>query len=720
MEKSVKWFEHREFILKLIFRCVIIIFLIGSGYHLLTEELEKSYSYTYDLSSFGGQEGKLRTPQSAVNEGNFDFEIVYKSSADIPYSVQIGSDDDVTGVLPASARYSKYIIEFSTETGTDNLYLNLFDDSNALSLKSVRLIGDEALYVDVYARMFLLIVHCIALWILVDIYIKSDKHEKKAILILLSAVTFLNMIHAEDVIRFSGDIRFHLTRINGVKDSLEDGMFPAVLFPNSFHGHGEIGALYPNAFIYPFAIIRSMGVSLMLTYKLLAYLVNVMTVLIAYKCSQAITLNKVYGAMSAAVYSVYPYRMFVMTSSGSAAGRGFAMMFLPLMIAGIYRIVATKRKYNEDKRFFIESIFMLAIGASGILNSHVLCFIIAIMMAVAICIRFYKNIFNVQTMACLAVSALICVALGSVSIALLLGYIDSGLNIGYLEHDLYIKLDSLKEFLRSPWNIFIFFLSACVVGVFLYNKKKMGKTLTASIVFLLLIAVLSTDLIPYYYLLKYDWIDQILSTFQNMKRLYFVSEILVAYCTVKILEACDSRKQRYIVGTAILFVLYGCSIYTGSDYVHSDFLADPVVAYTEHEGALEYLPEGAKVSDFVSNVAYVSDESALNVIKYEKDGYDAEVYYTCSKEGVYAELPMFFYRDTKCRDEKGNELPVEMGNKKHVRIFFEKTDEVKCIKVFYDINPVYTYISIVCGLCTLVVMILLVVLKRGSFLAEER
>lgn len=704
--------KRYEFIFKIIIRLFIIIGLVCGSVKLLTTELEKSYSYTYDLTQFGGQEGKLRSPQSAVNEGEYDFEIVYKAAKDISYSVQMGSDDELTGVLPACGSYSRYIINFETEVGTDNLYLNLYDDAQALTLKSVKLIGDESLYADVYVRLIILIINCIAAWIVVNIFFDADRQKRYAILILLFAVTFLNMIHAEGIIRFSGDIRFHLTRINGVKDSIEDGMFPAIIFPHSFHGHGEIGALYPNAFIYPFAIIRVMGVSLMMTYKILTYLINVFTVLIAYKCAKSLTENRIYRAIAATVYSVYPYRMFVMTASGSAAGRGFAIMFLPLMIAGIHRIVSTDKDYKEDKKYFISSILMLAIGASGILNSHVLCFIIAVIMAVIICIRYYKNMLKVQTLGSLAISAIICIALGSMSIALLLGYIDSGLNIGYLEHDLYIKLDSVKEFLRSPWNIFTFFLAAGTIAIHILNRKKMSKNIVISIIGLVLIAVMSTDLIPYYRLMKYDWIDQILSTFQNMKRLYFVSEILVALCTIKALEVCANKRQRFVFGGAVLVVLYVCSFYTGLDYVHSGFLADPVVAYTEHEGALEYLPEGTEVSDFTSNVAYVSDESALKVISYEKDGYDAEVYYTCSREGVYADLPMFYYRDTKCVDGKGNELPVETGDKNHVRIFFEKTDEIKCIRVFYDINPIYTYIFALCLLCTAAMLVVLAVYKK--------
>lgn len=673
-----------------IFRAFLLLAFIASVFYMMTVKRADSFHYSYNIEDFNSSDGAVRSPQSSIFADTYMLSVGYESDTDVTYCIQLGSDNEVRGTLSAKSSMGVENIPFNADIDCDHVYFIFYDSSASLKLSQVMLTGTKPLNNDIYVNIIFLFCILLALWILAGSYKKLSAKEKLVLFILLGSMILLNLIPLEDNIRFSGDIRFHLTRINGIKDCIETGQLPAVLFPNSFNGHSEIGALYPNLFLYPVALLRVLGISLLTANKVMVYVINILTVIIAYKCIKTITADKLNAAIAASVYSLFPYRMFVMTASGSAAGRGFALMFLPLFVAGLYRLVRTDLSYRDNKAFYINNILMMTIGAAGIVNSHILCFIMTALFAVAFCIFNIKYVFRRDTLLSLLSGAFLTLFLGLTSISLLLGYIDSGLNIGYLEHDLYIKLDSVSEFMRNPWTIYMTAVLILTVAVFKINKKKLGKGLLVSLILLVVISVLTLNIIPYDYLMQFPLAEKILSTFQNMKRLYFISAILNTYCIMRVLEECKLSRIRKWAAAYIFITLIGCAAMSASEYLRHEPLVDSLVAYTEHEGALEYLPEGSVVDDFRSNSAYISDESALNVIYYDKEGYDATVSYTCSADGVYAELPMFYYRDTKCQDENGEYLPISIGNKNHVRIYFEKTDTPKSMHIFYWVNPVYT------------------------------
>lgn len=74
------------------------------------------------------------------------------------------------------------------------------------------------------------------------------------------------------------DTAFHLVRLEGIYQALASGVFPVRITPQQMAGYGTLTAsMYPQLFLYPAALLRFCGVSLVLCYKILLTGTNIAT-----------------------------------------------------------------------------------------------------------------------------------------------------------------------------------------------------------------------------------------------------------------------------------------------------------------------------------------------------------------------------------------------------------------------------------------------------------
>lgn len=164
---------------------------------------------------------------------------------------------------------------------------------------------------------------------------------------------------------FSGnpgdDIYFHLTRLEGIYRGLASGDFPVRITPEQMSGYGGLTAImYPQAFLYPIAMLRFLGVSLMLCYKILVLSVNVATAFSGYYAAKNICKSGRAALWMSVFYTFSVYRLGNLYVRG-ALGEALAMVFLPLVIWGVYEVLWGERRW-----------IILALAMTGVLESHVL------------------------------------------------------------------------------------------------------------------------------------------------------------------------------------------------------------------------------------------------------------------------------------------------------------------------------------------------------------
>lgn len=165
-----------------------------------------------------------------------------------------------------------------------------------------------------------------------------------------------------DFLYIGDDTYFHLARMEGIYQAMRAGDFPVRLNAVQNSGYGDLSAtMYPQLFLYPFALMRFLRISLMLCYKCLMLLINMAGALTMYYSVKNICNSCKIGMWASVLYTFSSYRL-IDVYMRNALGETLAMTFFPLVIWGTYEIL-----WRDSRKWYI-----LALGMTGILQSHVL------------------------------------------------------------------------------------------------------------------------------------------------------------------------------------------------------------------------------------------------------------------------------------------------------------------------------------------------------------
>ncbi len=164
-----------------------------------------------------------------------------------------------------------------------------------------------------------------------------------------------------DALLWGDDTAFHLVRLEGIYQGMRTGDFPVRITPQQMAGYGSLtAAMYPQLFLYPAALLRFMGVSLMVSYKILLVIINTATAFGAYYAAVNICDSRKIGLWMSILYTFSVYRLGNIYVRG-ALGESLAMVFLPLVIWGVYEVLWGRGRW-----------IVLVLGMTGMLESHVL------------------------------------------------------------------------------------------------------------------------------------------------------------------------------------------------------------------------------------------------------------------------------------------------------------------------------------------------------------
>jgi hypothetical protein len=175
------------------------------------------------------------------------------------------------------------------------------------------------------------------------------------------------------------DYYFHLSRLEALMQSFKDGTFPSYIDYESVYGYGYlIKPFYSDFVLIPFAIVGSFF-SKVFAYKFLLFTMTVLSGIFMYKFVYRLS-NSFYAAsISAFLYTFSLYRLHDVYNR-AALGEILSFTFLPLVFWGLYYII-----YGDYKKWYI-----LAIGFSLIIMSHVISSVLLFIIVVIIGLFYYK------------------------------------------------------------------------------------------------------------------------------------------------------------------------------------------------------------------------------------------------------------------------------------------------------------------------------------------
>ena len=521
--------------------------------------------------------------------------------------------------------------------------------------------------------------------------------DKTVHFILALTVLFSSMPLMVDYIANSGDLAYHLIRVEGIKDSILNGQFPNRIAPEWQQGYGYASPIfYGETALYLMALFRLVGFTILTSYRMFFFLLNMATVLTSYYCFKKIFEEKYIGLVCAVIYSLSVYRFFKTFCTGGF-GESIAVTFLPVLVYGFYRVFSQEPESEGYRKSWIP----LTIGFCGLIQSHLLTGELVGLFTILLCLIQIKKVFRKQTFLVLAktviyscllsawflvpfldymltgdfviqhVSARTIQSRGLYPAHLLFAFPISGSNAFYETAGMY---DSQATNLGLPligvlilWAGLRFFRRT---GVLRREELALGR-ITAW--FALISMTMSLCLFPWDRIQSINGLTATLvSSLQFPSRMLSIASVMLttlAGVTARCVLKQYGRQGGFVYAAAMTAAVLISNIWLLT-YMTYDMRG--IYLYNEegmgsgYVAGAEYLPYGADRSLFVPRAPRTMGGVVLE--GYEKRGLTMDVQCTAESAGAL-ELPLLYYKGYQAWDrDTGQQFPVRAEENFSVKV----------------------------------------------------
>lgn len=524
------------------------------------------------------------------------------------------------------------------------------------------------------------------------------------------------------------DLLYHLDRIEGLSDSISAGYFLPKIHHSELNGYGQaLGALYPEIFLVFPALLRSLGMSLILAYKLFIIAINASTIAIAYFSFKNIFKSKFAGNIGMIVFTLAIYRLTALMVR-SAVGEYLAIMFIPLVIWGLYEVF-----YGNQKKYYL-----LVFGMTGLIQSH----LITIELVSIVCIIFgivnMKLIFtNRKIIIALIKSIFLFIAL---NIWWLVPFFDFGLQgLNAFNRNSGIEEPIIRNILQlfafdyplqagenMPFSIGILLLISFLLFIFiLIRNSKFRKTKRFKIgLFISAVGCLalwmSTVYFPWRNLYQFDIVLKFASTLQFSWRLLTIASacfsLLFVIVSCEITKNGELKGKLYTVIVLILFTVFSLKIVIGylievPKSVDRHFQAE--ISDESYTIGGWYLPENTDTFFiYYRPQTLFPDNSSITINDFIRTYNQISFNFNGNASKLLTiELPLIYYDNYICEVSNGS-CNIEKSNDNLLQISISDAENAK-VSVKYKEKAVYIYASFI-SISALIYLVLITMKKRSD------
>lgn len=177
-----------------------------------------------------------------------------------------------------------------------------------------------------------------------------------------------------DLVPVAHDTIFHMSRIEQLSISISEGNWFPAIYPYENIGYGYASPLfYSDVLLIPAALLHLAGVPLNICFKFLTIMATLVSCITMYHCAYHISQKRSITVFATMGYMFANYHISDLYVR-NALGEIFALMFLPLILEGMYRIL-----WNDEKKWGC-----LALGLSGLAISHDLTFVLGVVFCIVL------------------------------------------------------------------------------------------------------------------------------------------------------------------------------------------------------------------------------------------------------------------------------------------------------------------------------------------------
>ena len=191
---------------------------------------------------------------------------------------------------------------------------------------------------------------------------KRNKILNILFILLMTLIFCLSYLSSTISVIPEQDLTFHLNRIVGIANALEEGQILPKIYPYANFGFGYATSLfYCDIFLCPFAILYHFGMPVVIAYKLCIFSYTLLGTILMYMAMNRIFKNDKIAIISSILYLFANYHIQNVYIR-SALGEILAMSFIPLVLLAFYEILIERK----------DSYKLLGISFSLLVMSHLI------------------------------------------------------------------------------------------------------------------------------------------------------------------------------------------------------------------------------------------------------------------------------------------------------------------------------------------------------------
>ncbi len=510
------------------------------------------------------------------------------------------------------------------------------------------------------------------------------------------------------------DIEYHLLRIESLKEGILMGkpfLKVNVLF---LGGAGYASSMfYPDFLLYIPALLRVLGVNINASFHIFVEITFILCYGITYYCTKYITKSSYAASVAAVVLTLCQYHMDDVYIR-SAVGEYTALIFIPLVIAGIYDV------FYKD----MEKPWLLGIGMGGVLLCHSNSFV----MCIGLCILFMILRWKVWIHNVSLILKLIITTVTTLLITMFywLPMLEQMISTTFHVSTAWIMPD---EAMREVSSIFTGIFPAVGIAVFLINlprimlssrsnqentaetdiegtddRKKLLSFSTILMVAGILFALAATRLFPWEVLGKY------LLIIQFPWRLYLLASacLTISGAVILYLYFTSEKTREYtllFVICVMAFSAFSCLEKNEEGYYSysNDYFAyEP---FTFHIIGGEWLPESVTDVEAIetTNDTAVTEDGTRIKIGHNKNAVMLDY---PGSTGTYIDVPLIYYKGYTASlttvDQKETKLQVTgEGQNGYCRVLLTGDEPAGLLTVYYK-GTIVQNISYIISVLTLI------------------
>lgn len=646
---------------------------------LATENLKRqagSAEYDYiRVSEDSGFSGILANSSNFMLEkGNYSLGIEYRTDVE-GNTVSVYNNGTESVFFDLDPDFTYIECPFSLDRDSQDVVFRMnYAGAGNLAVTSLKLSGENRFYQDVYfyAGLFLLL-NIAGLILMNSRRWKSLKTRSKVIFVMLLVIGLFAFIpYMNGALKWGDDLCYHLIRIEGIKDGLASGQLPVVIFPEGLWGNGYLNCMYPNLFLYIPALLRLTGVSMAASYKFLILLFNLATAFASYYAVRVVSGSRKGALLAAALYTLCPYRMTNIYARG-ALGEILAMTFMPLLLAGLYQALT-----GERKKWWV-----LALGVSGLIQTHVLSAVIGVAFCVIFGILFLPGVIREKRYFEILKAAGLTVLLNLWFIVPFLYFYFKG-NLGtsaldwasFAEYSLNLSglaaSISTGDYRTMTLGLPIAACAAISLFYFFFYRERTERDRFLCGVFVLgcICTAMVVSQFPAWPLMELPAMEFLFKNIQFAWRMLGPASILLilsgCYCMERVGFLKDYQKITLVFLAGITFLT--AVRFQEQDFAYKNYTSvytqghlSKIVGIPKGENTVvypyEWRPAGT-VEAVLSTEPILSDENSTVIMDYSRTGTRTSFYYNCGREGQTVTLPIINYAGYRAVDDGGQELTV--------------------------------------------------------------